>query len=126
MCMQAIPDGSGSDTEVAPLAPKHAHISHPPISSNLHLSQGLPPFEAPPVEGLTDEALVDCLKAAFGYGAFRGQQLEVVRRVLDAKSTLAVLPTGQQATQLPLLSSLTRALCTPGHCRSKPVYIGIH
>ena len=124
MCMQAIPDGSGSDTEVAPLAPKHAHISHPPISSNLHLSQGLPPFEAPPLEGLTDEALADSLKAAFGYGAFRGQQLEVVRRVLDGTSTLAVLPTGQQAAQLPLLGSLTCVLCTPGHCCGKPAYMG--
>ncbi|KAL3136691.1 hypothetical protein ABBQ38_005927 [Trebouxia sp. C0009 RCD-2024] len=72
-----------------------AHVARPAISSNLHLSHGLIPFEIPPLEELTDQQLAECLKSAFGYGGFRGQQLEVVRRVLEGNSTLAVLPTGR-------------------------------
>jgi len=94
LCLQAIPDGSGSDAEAAPLAPRPTPTIHPSISSNLHLSRDLPPFEPPPLAGLTDDVLAGCLRTAFGYGTFRGQQLEVVRRVLDGHSTLAVLPTG--------------------------------
>ena len=30
-----------------------------------------------------------------GFGEFRGRQLEVIRRVLAGRSTLAVLPTGE-------------------------------
>ena len=105
LCLQAIPDGSGSDAEAAPLAPRPTPASHPTISSNLHLSKGLAPFEPPPLAALTDDVLAGCLKTAFGYGAFRGQQLEVVRRVLDGHSTLAVLPTGGLPQQLRILSS---------------------
>ena len=94
LCLQAIPDGSGSDTEAAPFAPRPIPASRPTISSNLHLSKDLPPFELPPLAALTDDVLAGCLESVFGYGAFRGQQLEVVRRVLDGHSTLAVLPTG--------------------------------
>lgn len=72
-----------------------AQVARPAISSNLHLSHGLDPFEVPPLEELTDQRLAECLKSAFGYGGFRGQQLEVIRRVLEGKSTLAVLPTGK-------------------------------
>ena len=70
-------------------------MARPAISSNLHLSHDLDPFKVPPLDGLTEERLAECLKSAFGYGGFRGQQLEVVRRVLEGKSTLAVLPTGK-------------------------------
>lgn len=93
-CLQAISNGSGSEAERPAMPPRPAHLSQLPISSNLHLSRDLEPFMAPPLEGLTDNVLADVLKSAFGYGGFRGQQLEVVRRVLEAKSTLAVLPTG--------------------------------
>lgn len=95
-CTQAVDNGSDTDTEQPTIA-KPVQVTRPAISSNLHLSYGLEPFEAPPLEELTDDRLADCLKSAFGYGGFRGQQLEVVRRVLDGKSTLAVLPTGELA-----------------------------
>ena len=91
--MQAIENGSGSDAE-QPSAVKAAAVLRPAISSNLHLSHGLEPFKAPPLEELTDARLAECLKSAFGYGGFRGQQLEVIRRVLEGRSMLAVLPTG--------------------------------
>ena len=45
-------------------------------------------------EGFQDEALRTLLKKVFKHDDFRGSQLEIVRRVLDGKSTLAVLPTG--------------------------------
>ena len=82
------------------MAPRPTPAIRPSISSNLHLSKDLPPFEAPPLAALTDDVLAGCLKSAFGYGGFRGQQLEVVRRVLDGHSTLAVLPTGGLPQQL--------------------------
>ena len=95
--MQALNDENDSDAEnnnpTAAIQP--AHVARPTLSSNLHLSQGLDPFEVPPLEELTDERLAECLKSAFGYGGFRGQQLEVVRKVLEGKCTLAVLPTGK-------------------------------
>ena len=97
-CVQAVADGSDSDTG-QPITGQTAHVTRPAVSSNLHLSHGLDAFKAPPLVELTDDRLAESLESAFGYGAFRGQQLEVVRRVLDGKSTLAVLPTGEQATQ---------------------------
>ena len=101
MCLQALSVENDSDADnnhtAGNPAAKPAHMARPAISSNLHLSHGLDPFEVPPFEELTDERLAECLKSAFGYGAFRGQQLEVVRRVLEGKSTLAVLPTGKSS-----------------------------
>jgi ATP-dependent DNA helicase RecQ len=40
------------------------------------------------------DPLIDSLHATFGFSAFRGVQEQVVRRVLDGQSTLAVMPTG--------------------------------
>ena len=101
--MQALNDENDSDAEnnsIAVINP--AHAARTAISSNLHLSHGLEPFEVPPLGELTDERLAECLKSAFGYGGFRGQQLEVVRRVLEGKSTLAVLPTGKTIAPIKL------------------------
>ena len=89
MCMQEV--AGDSDAENQP-PPKPAPVQQPSISSNLHLSQGQEPFVPPSLEGLP--TLAELLSSAFGHGGFRGQQLQVVRRVLDAKSTLAILPTG--------------------------------
>ena len=82
------------------MAPRPTPAIRPSISSNLHLSKDLPPFEAPPLAALTGDVLAGCLQSAFGYGGFKGRQLEVVRRVLDGHSTLAVLPTGGLPQQL--------------------------
>ncbi|HKX77430.1 MAG TPA: DNA helicase RecQ [Novosphingobium sp.] len=54
----------------------------------------------------------DALHATFGFSAFRGVQEQVVRRVLDRRSTLAVMPTGAGKSltyQLP-------AVMLPGTC----------
>ncbi len=54
----------------------------------------------------------DALHATFGFSAFRGVQEDVVRRVLDGQSTLAVMPTGAGKSltyQLP-------AVMMPGTC----------
>ena len=103
--LQALNEENDSDAASNPTAAiKPAHAARPAISSNLHLSHGLAPFEVPPLEEITDERLAECLESAFGYGAFRGQQLEVVRRVLEGKSTLAVLPTGKIVAAITLES----------------------
>lgn len=108
--LQAIDDDNDSDADnkraaansaadpAANPAANRVHVARPTLSSNLHLSHGLDPFEVPPLEDLTDERLEECLKSAFGYGGFRGQQLQVVRRVLEGTSTLAVLPTGMSSS----------------------------
>ncbi len=44
----------------------------------------------------SEERLKGLLQSVMGFGEFRGRQLEVVRRVLAGRSTLAVLPTGEQ------------------------------
>ena len=52
------------------------------------------------------------LKDVFGFDGFRGRQEEVVARVLDGQSTLAVMPTGAGKSltyQLP-------AVMLPGTC----------
>jgi len=57
-------------------------------------------------------ALEDALHATFGFSAFRGVQEQVVRRVLEGRSTLAVMPTGAGKSltyQLP-------ATLLPGTC----------
>ena len=101
--LQALNDENDTDAENNPTdATKTARVACPAISSNLHLSHGLDPFEIPPLGELTDERLADCLKSAFGYGGFKGQQLEVVRRVLEGESTLAVLPTGKVTATIKL------------------------
>jgi ATP-dependent DNA helicase RecQ len=54
----------------------------------------------------------ESLHATFGFNAFRGVQEDVVRRVLDRRSTLAVMPTGAGKSltyQLP-------AVMMPGTC----------
>ena len=62
-----------------------------------------------------DEALVparEVLRATFGFADFRGRQGEVVTRVLQGRSTLAVMPTGAGKSltyQLP-------AVMLPGTC----------
>jgi ATP-dependent DNA helicase RecQ len=56
--------------------------------------------------------LLEALHATFGFSAFRGVQEDVVRRVLAARSTLAVMPTGAGKSltyQLP-------AVMLPGTC----------
>ena len=63
-----------------------------------------------PSETLPD--LAESLHATFGFGAFRGVQEQVVRRVLARRSTLAVMPTGAGKSltyQLP-------ATMLPGTC----------
>lgn len=105
--LQALDDENDSDVENNPTAAtKLTHVPRPAISSNLHLSRGLDPVEVPPLEDLTDERLAECLKSAFGHGDFRGQQLEVVRRVLEGKSTLAVMPTGKITATIKLEQKL--------------------
>lgn len=42
----------------------------------------------------SDENLVSLLKLVYGYDAFRDGQLEAIKKVLDGKSTMLVLPTG--------------------------------
>eukprot|EP00891_Asterochloris_glomerata_P005100 jgi/Astpho2/5100/fgenesh1_pm.00073_%23_4_t len=51
-------------------------------------------FVAPPLDELSDERAAEVLREVFGHQGFRGLQLEVVRRVLQGTSTLAILPTG--------------------------------
>ncbi len=58
------------------------------------------------------DRLPEALHATFGFNAFRGVQEQVVRRVLDGASTLAVMPTGAGKSltyQLP-------AVLLPGTC----------
>jgi len=75
-------------------------VSTPPFDTLPDLSPGL----------LSD--LGESLHATFGFNAFRGVQEQVVRRVLAARSTLAVMPTGAGKSltyQLP-------AVMMPGTC----------
>ena len=61
---------------------------------------------------MTAGLLLDTLHATFGFTAFRGVQQRVVERVMDAQSTLAVMPTGAGKSltyQLP-------AVMLPGTC----------
>ena len=41
-----------------------------------------------------ESEILDRLHAVFGFNAFRGVQQDVVERVLQGRSTLAVMPTG--------------------------------
>ncbi|NML96068.1 DNA helicase RecQ [Novosphingobium olei] len=58
--------------------------------------EDLYPADAPAFEPRPDVPAdpVDALHAVFGFNAFRGVQDQVVARVLDRRSTLAVMPTG--------------------------------
>ena len=47
----------------------------------------------------SDERLSALLHRVMGFGEFRGRQLEVFRRVLAGRSTLAVLPTGEASVR---------------------------
>ena len=61
---------------------------------------------------MTQPHVLDQLHATFGFSAFRGVQDQVVNRVLDGQSTLAVMPTGAGKSltyQLP-------AVMLPGTC----------
>ncbi|MDP3906389.1 DNA helicase RecQ [Novosphingobium sp.] len=61
---------------------------------------------------MTQPLVLDQLHATFGFSAFRGVQDQVVSRVLDGQSTLAVMPTGAGKSltyQLP-------AVMLPGTC----------
>ena len=61
---------------------------------------------------MTQPHVLDQLHATFGFSAFRGVQDQVVSRVLDGQSTLAVMPTGAGKSltyQLP-------AVMLPGTC----------
>ena len=61
---------------------------------------------------MTETHVLDQLHATFGFSAFRGVQDQVVSRVLDGQSTLAVMPTGAGKSltyQLP-------AVMLPGTC----------
>lgn len=92
----------------------------PAISSNLHLSAAAAPFVPPPLDGLTEEVLESCLTSVFGYKGFRGQQLDVIRRVLAGQSTLAILPTGTRghaASLYPVDGSKLRVLSTSSQSR---------
>ncbi len=64
-------------------------------------------FVAPPLDELSDERAAEVLREVFGHQSFRGLQLEVVRRVLQGTSTLAILPTGGDQHTMLLLWALS-------------------
>ena len=64
-------------------------------------------FVAPPLDELSDERAAEVLRDVFGHQSFRGLQLEVVRRVLQGTSTLAILPTGGAQHLMQLLCTLS-------------------
>lgn len=64
-------------------------------------------FVAPPLDELSDERAAEVLREVFGHQGFRGLQLEVVRRVLQGTSTLAILPTGGDQHTMLLLWALS-------------------
>ena len=43
---------------------------------------------------ISDEQLYEALKGYWGYGEFRGTQLETIRSVLAGRDTLALMHTG--------------------------------
>ena len=61
----------------------------------------------PPLDELSDERAAEVLQSVFGHPSFRGLQLEVVRRVLQGTSTLAILPTGGVQHNMQLLWPLS-------------------
>ncbi|MXO96640.1 DNA helicase RecQ [Erythrobacter aquimaris] len=66
----------------------------------------------PPLDGDNLDRAREALRSTFGFDGFRGRQEDVVERVLDGKSTLAVMPTGAGKSltyQLP-------AVMMPGTC----------
>ena len=70
----------------------------------------------PSDSAISSEKLLTALHDGFGFAAFRGVQERVVRRVLEGRSTLAVMPTGAGKSltyQLP-------AVIMPGTCSSSP------
>ena len=43
---------------------------------------------------MTEELLLKALKRYFGFDAFKGMQLEVVKSLMDKKDVFAIMPTG--------------------------------
>ncbi|MEJ2410590.1 MAG: DNA helicase RecQ [Novosphingobium sp.] len=71
-----------------------------------------PAFDFPPAEPPSPEAVSQALHDVFGFPGFRGVQDQVVGRVLQGQSALAVMPTGAGKSltyQLP-------AILLPGTC----------
>lgn len=70
----------------------------PPVQHGAQGAGQKPPpvaaFEPIPLAELTQERLEGVVKDVFGFEGFRGRQQEVVQNVLQGKSTLAILPTG--------------------------------
>lgn len=48
--------------------------------------------------GESEEGYLTLLSEVFGHQSFRGVQLDVIRRTLEGKSSLAILPTGDYFT----------------------------
>ena len=66
----------------------------------------------PPLDGDNLDRAREALRSTFGFDGFRGRQEDVVERVLNRQSTLAVMPTGAGKSltyQLP-------AVMMPGTC----------
>ncbi len=43
---------------------------------------------------MTEKILLDALKRYFGFNAFRGMQLQVIKSLMDSKDVFAIMPTG--------------------------------